>query len=40
MLEAISSALEHVSFPILIVTGLLLFVVGGWKIEFDWSWRS
>jgi len=30
--------LEHVAFPVIIVTGLLLFISGGWSVSLDPAW--
>ncbi len=31
--------LEHTAFPVIILTGLLLFIVGGWwNVGLSWSW--
>lgn len=28
--------LEHIAFPVILITGLLLFVAGNWNLEFQW----
>ncbi len=30
--------MEHVAFPVVVVTGPLLFIVGDWSIDFELSW--
>ncbi len=30
--------LEHVAFPVILLTGLVLFIVGGWRVGFEWNW--
>ncbi len=34
------AVLEHVAFPVIIATGLLLFIAGGWSVGFSLSWLS
>jgi hypothetical protein len=30
------AVIEHIAFPILLLSGALLYIVGGWSIEFHW----
>jgi hypothetical protein len=34
------AVMEHVAFPLLLLTGLLLLVAGGWSAGLRWDWLS
>lgn len=31
---------EHIAFPVVIITGPLLFIVGGWSVGWSLSWLA